>query len=610
MVSIGFQTLDPIAVDSDRHRPYLSLYEQVLYSIVQDIASKFTGLNNTKYVAAAKDFRMPYYDWAALPSEFPSALTASRVNVVDQNGPRQMNNPLASFKFHPVNPAAGDFDAYWSRFLATNRYPDSNGNSRNSQVTAAISTMAAALRKSVVIALAFQNYNAFSNNRWLQNQQAGQYGSLENMHDNLHGALGGNGHMSSLEVSAFDPVFWLHHCNVDRLWAIWGALNPNSFVEPGPTDRDSFTAKRGTIEDVNTQLKPFWDGSGTKFWNSIGVKETVTFNYAYPETQKWKFNNVADYQRSVKSTVAQLYGTGNVVRDFITSGAINSVPSARLFATQKAVAQTGASSQSTSHEVASSGHEQAPTIQVDSEIGPDGMYHLISSKHNLSIQSSTNDQSPQPPHKHLQNSIPFQNPQPSNPTTRKNTLLTKNPAKPLPPLLQKISSQKTYTEYITNIRASKHGLHQTFTVYLFLGDFNPSPSTWPFEYNTVGRFTVLGRASTTACKKCADDAAEGLVVTGTVPLTSALLQDIVSGGLGGLEVEEVVPHLVKDLHWRVVGFDGVEILREQVPGLKVAVCSTLVGVGVDDVPVYDGEWVTHTEVSDGRPGGLGRGDLV
>lgn len=100
------------------------------------------------------------------------------------------------------------------------------------------------------------------------------------------------------------------------------------------------------------------------------------------------------------------------------------------------------------------------------------------------------------------------------------------------------------------------------------------------------------------------------MVTGTVPLTSALLQDIVSGGLGGLEVEEVVPHLVKDLHWRVVGFDGVEILREQVPGLKVAVCSTLVGVGVDDVPVYDGEWVTHTEVSDGRPGGLGRGDLV
>lgn len=165
-----------------RHRPYLSLYEQLLYAVVQDIASKFTGSNKAKYVAAAKDFRMPYYDWAALPSGFPSAFTDATVNVIDQNGPRSLLNPLASFRFHPLNPSAGDFDAFWSRFPATARYPDSKGNSRNSQVASALSTMTAALRTSVVVVLAFQNYNAFSNNRWLQNQQAGVYGSVENIH--------------------------------------------------------------------------------------------------------------------------------------------------------------------------------------------------------------------------------------------------------------------------------------------------------------------------------------------------------------------------------------------------------------------------------------------
>jgi tyrosinase len=351
----------------DRHRPYLSLYEQVLYSVVQDIASKFTGPDNAKYVAAAKDFRIPYYDWAALPqagsAAFPSALTARRVNVTDKNGPRQINNPLASFNFHPVNPTAGDFNALWSRFPATARYPDRNGNSNNSQVNSAITNMSAALRRSVVIALSFQNYNAFSNNRWLKNQQPRDYGSLENIHDNLHGAIGGRGHMGALDVSAFDPVFWLHHTNVDRLWAIWGSLNPNSYVEPGEAGRDSFTTRQGTVEDVNTQLKPFWDASGTKFWNSAGVKDTTTFNYAYPETQRWKFANVADYQRNVKSTVAQLYGTGNVVRDFITSGAINSLPSVSLFATQKAVASKAPAP--------APAQPQAPLIPVDNDIGPD-----------------------------------------------------------------------------------------------------------------------------------------------------------------------------------------------------------------------------------------------
>lgn len=42
-------------IDNHRHRPDLSLYEQVLYAVIQDITSKFTGPNNEKYLAAAKD---------------------------------------------------------------------------------------------------------------------------------------------------------------------------------------------------------------------------------------------------------------------------------------------------------------------------------------------------------------------------------------------------------------------------------------------------------------------------------------------------------------------------------------------------------------------------
>jgi Common central domain of tyrosinase len=41
------------------------------------------------------------------------------------------------------------------------------------------------------------------------------------LHNGLHGWFGANTHMSSTTPSPFDPIFYLHHCNVDRLWAMW-----------------------------------------------------------------------------------------------------------------------------------------------------------------------------------------------------------------------------------------------------------------------------------------------------------------------------------------------------------------------------------------------------
>jgi Common central domain of tyrosinase len=42
------------------------------------------------------------------------------------------------------------------------------------------------------------------------------------MHNGLHGWIGGGlGQMSFPRFSPFDPIFYLHHCNIDRLWAMW-----------------------------------------------------------------------------------------------------------------------------------------------------------------------------------------------------------------------------------------------------------------------------------------------------------------------------------------------------------------------------------------------------
>lgn len=44
------------------------------------------------------------------------------------------------------------------------------------------------------------------------------------LHNRAHGWVGGI--MNMVPISVYDPVFWLNHANVDRLWARWQVLHP------------------------------------------------------------------------------------------------------------------------------------------------------------------------------------------------------------------------------------------------------------------------------------------------------------------------------------------------------------------------------------------------
>jgi hypothetical protein len=48
------------------------------------------------------------------------------------------------------------------------------------------------------------------------------YVPLETPHNSIHDIIGGDGgNMSDISISAFDPLFWLHHCNMDRFFYNW-----------------------------------------------------------------------------------------------------------------------------------------------------------------------------------------------------------------------------------------------------------------------------------------------------------------------------------------------------------------------------------------------------
>ena len=55
----------------------------------------------------------------------------------------------------------------------------------------------------------------------------GFYAQVERMpHDQVHGRIGGL--MGRFNTAALDPIFWMHHCNIDRLWTKW--------IQAGHTD--------------------------------------------------------------------------------------------------------------------------------------------------------------------------------------------------------------------------------------------------------------------------------------------------------------------------------------------------------------------------------------
>ena len=111
-------------------------------------------------------------------------------------------------------------------------------------------------------------------------------GSLEALHGTYHGLVGGDsvpkansgqgtpgGHMSRVPVAAFDPIFWMHHCQIDRLFAIWQAIHAG---EKGSWFSDPDQAK--------APLAPFRKEAGDKtFWNSNQSQLTASFGYNYPE---------------------------------------------------------------------------------------------------------------------------------------------------------------------------------------------------------------------------------------------------------------------------------------------------------------------------------------
>ncbi|KAE9382243.1 Di-copper centre-containing protein [Stipitochalara longipes BDJ] len=449
------------------HRPYLAFYEQILYNLIQQIAQLYpAGSVRDMYTTAAANFRIPYWDWAAIPaagqSVFPASVGGSPYVVVDGPvGTQTIANPLWSYQFKPLIP--GDLpDFPLNQYQQTVRYPTTKNafaQSQNNLVAQQLDNSAPSLRRRLYNLLTtYHSYQYFSNEAWFNaSNNPNGYDSIESLHDQIHGLTGSGGHMSYIDYSAFDPVFWLHHAMVDRCFAMWQILNPGSYVVPTSAAYNTFTNYAGQTQDVNTALTPFYKDAFGSFWTSAEVVNTTNFGYAYAETA----NSAAT---QVIAAINTLYGPG---------------------------------AQSTS----------SPNALKAREL----------------------------------NSV-------SNAGT--NT-----------------------TEWIANIRVKKYALNAPFFVYIFLGTFDSDPTAWSFDLNLVGSQFIsvkgLSAIMDSPCNNCDPDQ----LISGTIPLTHALLQHISKGNLKRLDPEDVNPYLAQNLKYRITLSDDTVVGNGHVPSLKISIAS-------------------------------------
>jgi tyrosinase len=202
------------------HRGYLYFFEKIV--------RKLSG-NDT--------FRLPYWAWEkdgqnVLPAPFRDARYKDKDNTLFDGTRVEAANKGLSLR---PNSQSGSFAMDWQTALAIERF------------TATFAELSyGGIRKPKTAMPAKPTTTR-------------QHGGMEsNAHDLVHDAVGDDtGDMGDPDTAARDPIFWLHHANVDRLWNRWLDIKEHQLPDPAD-DKDWYD-----------QEFPFYDETGKQVVVSV-----------------------------------------------------------------------------------------------------------------------------------------------------------------------------------------------------------------------------------------------------------------------------------------------------------------------------------------------------
>src|SRR6266480_3220044 len=277
------------------------------------VANQFpAGALQDTYRAAASTLRIPYWDWAMSPpsgqNSLPDSVAQPTITVTTPNGTQTIDNPLYAYTFHPMEPGI-----HWQQFLQwpqTLRWPSTKQADATTQVDLLLSTLnnqqpswSQRIYNLFVLDSKY-NFMDFSNELFNPDSSSSQVDSIESVHNSIHTEIGGPnlGHMAIIDVSSFDPIFWMHHAMVDRCFALWQVTYPQTYVEPYAQSVPSYWYDVDQVLDETSNLLPFHSDAYGNFWTSDSVRNLTTFSYTYPELQS---GNIGDVVKAINT----LYGS-------------------------------------------------------------------------------------------------------------------------------------------------------------------------------------------------------------------------------------------------------------------------------------------------------------
>ena len=266
------------------HRGYLGYFEEII-----------------RLHSGDPEFALPYWDWTTeprIPASFFSDATDLENNALDPTSGRfeaDINSFAAKYKLSTQalwNNFDGmqlqqeslrgndSFQKFWDGWagsvlvnFSTPRSKARNKTRNNPDLTGSAADnvrrdkVMSALRPKLFAPTAEDKRAAFNSPESQTHHEGIGFSLLEGQpHNSVHNNIGGI--MPTL-LSSIDPIFFMHHCNIDRLWDVWTRKQVKRGLSPLPTDEQAprfnpepflfFVDVNGNPVKTNTKAADYMD---------------------------------------------------------------------------------------------------------------------------------------------------------------------------------------------------------------------------------------------------------------------------------------------------------------------------------------------------------------
>jgi tyrosinase len=590
------------------HRAFMALFEQELIKVALEVADGFDGDFGDRLKAAAQKLRAPYWDWACKPDQgsttLPPTISGQQVTIEGPNGDETVDNPLYSYHFEDPS------NMYYSTFTTwtnTMRYPTSDevsATSQDSQAVSVFSNIQENMQDQVYQLLtACQDYLGFATDDTSNNACAN---SLEGIHNTIHTAAGGagtdtvsGGHMTYLPLAAFDPIFFVHHANVDRIFALWQTANPDHYGASQVAPHATWTIASGSTQNADSPLMPFRRTADT-YWTTNEVKDfEKAFHYSYPEflqgdqSRATIINYInALYSSTANETCSSVSARTETGRGRSTNASAAGSPPRAVAPASKAVTPNSAPDSPSGTDSESSDDETDDETDEESDEGSDMGINIGPLSIDLPFGYKPTPSS---------GSAPYAKPHGAwNGSRTGGYAAPSGTGTPIPggaPTIDPafIAPNGSVYQYQCDIKTPRYAFNGSYIVYVFDGQpSSDDTSTWLADEACIGQLGILGGGEMTGM---------GIISSGSVPVTRHLQKMYKQGKLEAMSEDVVVPYMTENLNWKIV-YRGEEVPPESLTGYKASFLSGLLS------PVMDGElpsWsdlIPHVDVTKGKAGGI------